>query len=200
MASQSATHMTVIAAVAAPPPSSWQSHFAGLARYNTWALARLYEHVDRLAESDYRRDAGLFFKSVHGTLNHLLVAEHQVWFPRFAEGVSNRVTLDAEVESDRNLLRERLLAAAERWAPLTLSWDDVRFGATLDYTTTRGIAQSLPFALTLAHVFNHGTHHRGQITAAITALGHDVPELDLVWMLQAESRATAPGPSSKEPS
>ena len=49
--------------------------------------------------------------------------------------------------------------------------------------------QSLPFAATLAHVFNHGTHHRGQITAAVTMLGHECPELDLVWMLQQESRA-----------
>jgi uncharacterized damage-inducible protein DinB len=49
------------------------------------------------------------------------------------------------------------------------------------------VAQSLPFSATLAHVFNHGTHHRGQITAAITALGHPCPELDLVWMLQAEN-------------
>ena len=45
----------------------------------------------------------------------------------------------------------------------------------------------LPFALTLSHVFNHGTHHRAQITAAVTAMGHVCPELDLVWMLQAEN-------------
>jgi uncharacterized damage-inducible protein DinB len=37
-------------------------------------------------------------------------------------------------------------------------------------------------------VFNHGTHHRGQISAAITAMGHACPEIDLVWMLQQESR------------
>ena len=47
----------------------------------------------------------------------------------------------------------------------------------------------LPFAATLGHVFNHGTHHRGQITAAITAMGHACPEIDMVWMLQAESAA-----------
>ena len=62
-----------------------------------------------------------------------------------------------------------------------------KFDGRLDYTTTRGVDQSLPFALTLAHVFNHGTHHRAQITAAITAMGHACPELDLVWMLQAEN-------------
>ena len=165
-----------------------RDYFASLARYHAWATAKLYEHVDRLADADYRKDAGLFFKSVHGTLNHLLVAEHAAWFPRFADGVSNKVALDSELERDRSALRDRLLAAVPRWQALIASLDDARFAATLDYTTTKGIAQSLPLAPTLGHVFNHATHHRGQITAAITAMGYPCPEIDWVWMLQAERR------------
>jgi uncharacterized damage-inducible protein DinB len=163
-----------------------RGYFDSLARYHVWATAKLYEHVDRLDDADYRKDAGLFFKSVHRTLNHLLVAD-AVWFPRFAEGVSNTVALDAELESDRAALRDRLLAAVPRWQSLIASFDDARFAGTLDYTTTKGIAQSLPFAPTLGHVFNHATHHRGQITAAVTAMGYPCPEIDWVWMLQAES-------------
>jgi uncharacterized damage-inducible protein DinB len=163
-------------------------YFDTLARYNVWATRRLYEHVDALPEDDYRRDVGLFFGSVHGTLNHLLVAEHEIWFERFSRGVSPMRALDEEVETDRARLRERLLAAAPRWRALVASVDAPRWVGRLDYTTTRGVAQSLPFAQTLGHVFNHGTHHRGQISAAITAMGHACPELDLVWMLQAESK------------
>ena len=165
----------------------FHTYFATLARYNLWAVRKLYEHVDTLSDGDYRRDVGLFFKSVHGTLNHLLVGEHVVWFPRFAEGVSSKVALDTELESDRARLRERLIEGAQRWPSLIASWRVDRFAGTLDYTTTQGVAQSLPFAPTLGHVFNHGTHHRGQITAAITAMGHPCPEIDMVWMLQAES-------------
>jgi uncharacterized damage-inducible protein DinB len=166
-----------------------RTYFTTLARYHLWATRKLFEHVDALPEADYRHDGGLFFKSVHGTLNHLLVAEQAAWFPRVAEGVSNRVALDAELETDRARLRERLLEAASRWGALIASMDATRFDATLDYTTTRGIPQSLPFAPTLGHVFNHGTHHRGQITAALSAMGHPCPELDLIWMLQADSAA-----------
>ena len=166
-----------------------RGYLASLARYHAWATATLYEHVDRLDDADYRKDTGLFFKSAHGTLNHLLVAE-QAWFPRFAEGVSNKVALDAELESDRAALRDRLLAAVPRWQGLVESFDAARFAeaSKLDYTTAKGIAQSLPFAPTLGHVFNHATHHRGQITAAVTAMGYACPEIDWVWMLQAESR------------
>ena len=164
-----------------------KTYFLTLARYGEWATRKLYAHVDAMSEADYRRDAGLFFKSVHGTLNHLLVAEHLLWFPRFAEGVSPKLALNTEVEADRTRLRERLLEAGSRWAPLIEAWPAERFADHLHYTSTKGVAQSLPFAATLGHVFNHGTHHRGQITAAITAMGQACPELDLVWMLQEES-------------
>jgi len=164
-----------------------RGYFVTLARYNVWATRKLYEHVDALPEAQYRRDAGLFFKSVHGTLNHLLVAEHELWFPRFAHGASPQRALNEELETDRHRLRDRMIAGAQRWLPLVESLDEARLDGRLDYVSTRGIAQSLPFAPTLAHVFNHGTHHRGQITAAITSMGHACPELDMVWMLQAES-------------
>jgi GNAT superfamily N-acetyltransferase len=61
----------------------------------------LQAHVDALPEADYRRDLGLFFHSIHGTLNHLLVGEHLLWFARFAQGGSEVIALDAEAEPDR---------------------------------------------------------------------------------------------------
>ncbi|PIF27422.1 putative damage-inducible protein DinB [Acidovorax sp. 56] len=168
------------------------AHFSQLARYNQWATARLLDAAAALPEADYRRDVGLFFRSIHGTLNHLLVGEHLLWFVRFSEGTSPRVALDAEVEADRKALALRLLEGAARWAPLIASFSQDRWSGTLDYTTMRGTAASLPFAATLAHVFNHGTHHRGQITAALTALGQPCPELDLVYFLQAEQAGVTP--------
>jgi len=164
-----------------------KSYFMTLARYNGWATRKLYEHIDAVSEDEYRRDVGLFFKSIHGTLNHLLVGEQLIWLPRFAEGISPRRALNEEVETDRARLRERLFEGPARWVPVIDALDDVRLLGRLDYTSTKGVAMSLPLAATLGHVFNHGTHHRGQISAAITALGHACPEIDLVWMLQEES-------------
>ena len=87
----------------------------------------------------------------------------------------------------RGALAARLIEGAARWRPWLASLPDERLDGRIDYRGTDGQARSLPFSPTLAHVFNHGTHHRGQISAALTALGHPAPELDLVWMLQAES-------------
>lgn len=167
---------------------AWNAHFDLLARYNVWATDRLLAAVQPLSADDYRRDMGLFFKSIHGTLNHLLVGEHRLWFVRFSEGTSPRVALDAEIETDRHRLAASLREGAARWAPLIAAWGPECWRGTLDYTTMRGTPASLPFAATLAHVFNHGTHHRGQITAALTALGQPCPELDLVYYLQTLSQ------------
>ena len=171
--------------------SALKAHFKTLARYNQWATRKLFESVDALPDELYRRDVGLFFKSVHGTLNHLLVGEHLLWFARFSEGASPRMALDTEAEPDRTRLRKRLLEGAARWHPLVSGFAAGRFDGRLDYLSSQGVFQSLPFTPALAHVFNHGTHHRGQISAALTALGQPCPEIDLVWMLQQESAASS---------
>ena len=165
-----------------------RAHYATLARYDGWATRRLFETVDALSEADYRRDVGLYFKSVHGTLNHLLLTGALLWYPRFADGSSPSMRLDAEVEPDRAALRVRLIEAAARWEALIQTWPEARYAGRLDYVSTLGVARSLPFDLALTHVFNHATHHRGQVTAALTVLGQPGPELDLPWML-AEVRA-----------
>ncbi|MDR7152381.1 putative damage-inducible protein DinB [Hydrogenophaga palleronii] len=162
----------------------WQAHFTQLARYNVWATERLLQAIEPVSELDYRRDLRLFFKSIHGTLNHLLVGEHMLWQRRFARGESPMLALDMEAEPERDRLAQALKGGAKVWEALIAEWPAERFDGKLQYTTTRGQAMSLPFAATLAHVFNHGTHHRGQITAALTFLGQPAPVLDLVYFLQ----------------
>jgi len=167
--------------------STWHTHFSGLERYHVWATHRLLEAVLRVSAEDYQRDVGLFFKSIHGTLNHLLVAEHLLWFARFAKGASPVLALDAEIEPDRERLARALSGAAANWSQLIATWPAERFDGHLDYQTSKGVPQSLPFSASLAHVFNHATHHRGQITAALTGLGHAAPELDWVYHLQQQA-------------
>ncbi len=165
-----------------------RDHLATMARYDLWATTRLLDACDALTDDAYRRDTGVFFKSVHRTLNHLLLTGGLIWYVRFAEGRSPSYALDLEVEADRARLRQRLLDASRAWQPFIAGLTDERLAGRLDYQRLDGTPVSLPFAATLAHVFNHGTHHRGQVSAALTMLGRPAPELDLVPMLREEGR------------
>lgn len=171
--------------VRALPHTPLRAALLRMAHYELWATRRLMAAVDALSEAQYRQDAGLFFKSVHGTLNHLLVAQLLLWQPRFAEGTSPVMALDAEAEPDRARLRERLLSGAARWPAVLAALDEQRLSeGTLDYRTSQGEPASVPMAACLQHVFNHGSHHRGQVTAGLTALGQPGPVLDLMYMLR----------------
>ncbi len=164
-----------------------REHLHALSRYNLWATKTLLEHVDALDDADYRRDLGLFFKSIHGTLNHLLVGEHQIWFKRFTGQPVLARSLDDEAETDRARLRSRLLAGAADWQPWVQNLSAHTLSGALVYKRIQGGQVSVPFAAALAHVFNHGSHHRGQISAALTQLGRPAPELDMIIMLQRDS-------------
>jgi uncharacterized damage-inducible protein DinB len=51
---------------------------------------------------------------------------------------------------------------------------------------TTGQKRVLAMPAALLHVFNHATHHRGQITAAISMLGFEYQSLDLPLLIFSE--------------
>lgn len=155
-------------------------HYEQFARYNRWANGRVYDEAARLPDDARRREIGLFFRSLHGTLNHMLVAD-RVWLRRLTGDGPEPERLNQILFEDFSELR----AAREQEDARILRFVDSLSEADLDspfeYRNMAGKAYRQRRADTLAHFFNHQTHHRGQIHAALTILG--VPEpapLDLV--------------------
>lgn len=164
------------------------------ARYNRWMNDKLYGLAATLSDEARKRDGGAFFKSIHGTLNHILLAD-RVWLARF-EGVAAPEgfmgpgirSLDQELYSDfEQLRRERGLTDDELSAWVS-GLTHERLAAPLVYMR-RGRKQESPLWWAVAHVFNHQTHHRGQITTLLTQQGYDPGSTDLFAMLHEEAAA-----------
>jgi len=166
-------------------------HFRMLGGYNAWANVRLYEAAARLDGDQYRADRGAFFKSVHGTLNHLLATD-RVWMQRFTGTGTAPDRLDAILFETLDELRPAREAEDRRIVDFVDALDDARLAGSIRYrrvTTPEIFEQQL--APALAHWFNHQTHHRGQVHGLLTGLVGQAPELDLLFYQRLSPKSAA---------
>lgn len=163
-----------------------KQHFMMLAAYNQWANERIYEGAADLDEAEYNADTGAFFKSMKGTLNHLLVAD-RVWLKRFTGEGDAPSSLDTIIHADFAKLRAARQAEDKRIVQWVGSLSDKAFAGRFTYMTVtdmRTISQRL--APALIHLFNHQTHHRGQAHMILTVLGRPSVGLDLIYFQRTE--------------
>ena len=156
-------------------------HFEMMAAYNAWANRRLYQATHSLADADYRRDLGAAFGSIHGTLNHLVVAD-TIWLSRFRGLPNPGWALDHIAHDDPGELRARREALDRDIIDHVKSLGDAGLQGEFEYTTVTDARQvRQPLAPALAHVFNHQAHHRGQCHAMLTRVTGQAPALDLIY-------------------
>lgn len=154
--------------------------FPMFARYNAWANARVYETAGALSDADYRADRGAFFKSVHGTLNHLLVAD-RLWMKRFTGEGEAPKQLDAILYENFAELRTAREAEDRRIVAYADGLTEEALGGVLRFRTiVNPTDMEQPLVPALFHFFNHQTHHRGQVHSLFTGLTGDAPSLDLM--------------------
>jgi uncharacterized damage-inducible protein DinB len=165
---------------------------AASARYNRWMNDKLYAVAATLSDETRKRDLGAFFKSIHGTFNHLLIAD-RVWLARFkgtpapdgfmAPGIRS---LDQELYTDFDELRRERTLTDQELSSWVADLTQERLAAPLVFVR-RGQRIETPLWGTVAHVFNHQTHHRGQITTLLMQQGCDPGVTDLFAMLREEA-------------
>ncbi|MBS3649559.1 damage-inducible protein DinB [Pseudaminobacter sp. 19-2017] len=163
-----------------------KQHFSMMAAYNRWANQKVYEAAAELAEEEFARDMGAFFRSVMGTLNHLLVAD-RIWMKRFTGQGDAPSGLDTILFAHYGSLFGARRAEDARIVDWIESLTEKQVAGRFTYITVtdmRTVSQRL--APALAHLFNHQTHHRGQVHAMLTALGKPSIALDLIYFQRTE--------------
>jgi len=153
-----------------------------LSRYNRWMNQRLYAVIADLSEEARRQDRGAFFRSIHGTLNHLLLVD-RLWLARFNGTPDGIAGLDQELFADYSAL----------WAARRETDDDIdgwvwglteaALEAPLPFhSVSAGRTVRLPLWQCALHLFNHQTHHRGQLTTLLSQAGVEPGLTDLIWL------------------
>ena len=159
-----------------------------MARYNAWQNRSLYAAAATLDDDARRLDRGAFFRSIHGTLSHLAWGD-TVWLARFTGAAPPQVTIKespgfvpdwAGLVALRDDLDRRIAAWASELTADGLSGDLRWFSGALG----RDVAK--PKAMLVVHMFNHQTHHRGQVHAMLTAAGARPADTDLFAMPEAQ--------------
>jgi uncharacterized damage-inducible protein DinB len=164
-----------------------KTHFVMMARYNAWANTRLFRMAGALPDELYRKEVGTYFKSLHGTLNHLLAAD-RIWMRRLTGIGDHPDKLNAIMFDNLSSLHAARVEEDGRIIRFVQGLAEPDFEQEWDYRTLNGTSQRQRRREILAHLFNHETHHRGQAHATLTVLGVIEPEpLDLLIM-QREQR------------
>ena len=167
----------------------WSDHYQRYARYNRWINHRLLDATATLPADIIQAPCGLYFDSLLGSWNHLLVTD-LIWMRRLS-GIfpildelrhlpvpQRRDEILCPQLDDLRPLRQQVDELMIRWCDL-LRADDAH--DVLEYTNSRGEEIARPLSLILQHLFNHQTHHRGQVTAELSRQKVDYGITDLLY-------------------
>ena len=149
-----------------------------MARYNRWQNTSLINAAHELTVKERQKNRGSFFGSIEQTFSHLLWGD-MMWMHRFAateKPAAKSIADSASKIDDWSKFCQR----REAFDGIILRWSvevsDAFLGEELSWFSGASGAQVTKSVWSLVvHMFNHQTHHRGQLHAMITAAG-GVPE------------------------
>lgn len=165
-------------------------HIRELYRYMHWANGRVREAVAPLTEEEFTRDLRSSFPSIRDTLVHMVGAEW-VWLERW-HGISPpALPVPAELPT-REAITARWIEVERGQRDFLAGLDAAALDRPLEYTNTKGKRFAYPLRVTLLHVVNHASYHRGQITTLLRQIGARPLSTDLPLFYDAG----APAPST----
>lgn len=166
--------------------SNLVEHFRLMARNNHWSNYRLHRACTELPEAEYFRDRRAFFRSIHGTLNHILLIDGH-YLARLAGDRVDRAHLNQELYSDLRSLRRAQERSDRQLIAVCDGLRQERLDAAARWTDKEGQVHSETVHIVLAHLFMHQIHHRGQVHGMLSAAAASPPQLDEFFLSQDAS-------------
>ncbi|MEM9683963.1 MAG: DinB family protein [Pseudomonadota bacterium] len=176
-------------------PTTLPATLQSLARYNRLANERLYEACAALTDDTRKAIRPAFFKSIHGTLNHIMVGD-RIWLARFEGREVPSTNLDAILFDAFDELRTARQDEDVRIERFAAGIDDNFLNGIVRYENNEGRLFEDPVSMLVIHFFNHETHHRGQVHDMLTQTDVAPPVLDLHRVLKPDPDSPNPAVSS----
>ena len=145
--------------------------------YTAWASARLVEAAAQLTPDELTRDFATADKTPLGTLVHCFAAD-RIWMARVA-GDAPAKFIDPERDMHFSVLQNDWPPLMQRWKTWASALTAEAAEASIAWTDLKGNSFEMPAWQIVLHVVNHGTHHRGQVSGFLRAMGKVPPPLDL---------------------
>ena len=161
----------------------WKRHFESQIDYQIWANQVLFECLSRLEPAALTKHEGLFFQSIHHTVDHMHTVL-QLWASRMAGESPRALDFQTINQPDWGELKRELQQSLRDLGHWLAARPDDFFAREIQYSRLGGEATSSFASDILTHMMSHFVHHRGQISAVATRLGTPAPEMDFLYYLR----------------
>jgi uncharacterized damage-inducible protein DinB len=158
---------------------TWKNHFVVQADYQHWANEVMFTALDYLQPDVIGSDQGLFFNSIHHTVDHMLTVS-QSWLARLQgeHFAANYRVINNPDWRDLKLALRRETRKLQTWLEAQPA---EFFDSQFAFSGSDGKPHTMWVRDGLTHLFTHYAHHRGQVSAVVTRLGAPCPEMDFVY-------------------
>lgn len=157
------------------------AHAKDLLLYNKWQNETVYALCDEIGETERRKDRGMFFKSIHNTLNHMLTINEAILTLLYT-GRPSPIDFQNFPFDTFDSLKNACITFDQRLLNLLSEVDDSWFGGILEFDSERlGRKRRIPRAFMFAQMLNHATHHRSQITSELHKMGINYGNTDMPY-------------------
>ena len=153
-------------------------------QYSKWANQRLIDAAAKLTPEELARDFGTADKTVLGTLVHIYASE-RTWLRRLIGEPPIPFVTDSDYRM--SVIQDDWPSLGRRWTEWASVLTDPDAEKVISYRDLRGNPWEQPVWQIVLHAVNHSTHHRGQVSGFLRALGRTPPSLDLIRYYRGES-------------
>lgn len=150
--------------------------------YHMWANKKMFHYFqDKAVEKLFFKEVQSVFPSISGVIDHIYMVDH-LWFNRMkgrenAEFAEVHFASVKEADQKIGVLHEEMAAFLAR----------TNTNQLINYQNSKGELFTNTIDELVIHIANHGTYHRGNVTAILRQLGKEGISTDYIHFLREKA-------------